>query len=91
MHEKLKSSKQDAWTVRKYAHKLENLVLMVGFVSEHKKVDKLWNDLNRPNQKELWKCELNTASTTWDKVHKVAKVIEITERVGQRINHHDHE
>ncbi|KAI0822209.1 hypothetical protein BC628DRAFT_1391582 [Trametes gibbosa] len=45
---------------------------MIGFVSEHEKVDKLWNGLSRPIQKELWKRELNPTSATWDEVREAS-------------------
>ncbi|KAI0374722.1 hypothetical protein BV20DRAFT_919229, partial [Pilatotrama ljubarskyi] len=68
MREKLKRSEQGNHTVREYVHELENLFLMVGFVSEREKVDKLWNGLTQSIQRQLWLRNLTPTLATWEQV-----------------------
>ena len=84
--EELKHSRQRDKTVRQYVHELESLFLMVGFVSDRDKVDKLWNGLRLSIQQELWKKELTPTLSTWEEVRDAAELIEIAEGVGQRLN-----
>ncbi|TBU51081.1 hypothetical protein BD310DRAFT_797211, partial [Dichomitus squalens] len=67
---------------RDYVHELENLFLLVGFVSEREQVDKLWNGLNESIQRELWKKELTPTTSTWSEVREAAEIIEIADKVG---------
>lgn len=85
MREKLRSSEQGNRSVREYVHELESLFLMVGFVSDREKVDKLWHGLKTSIQTELWKRELTPTSAKWQDVREAAEVIEISERVGQQL------
>ncbi|KAI0328362.1 hypothetical protein GY45DRAFT_1355158 [Cubamyces sp. BRFM 1775] len=74
MHDRLRK-------LREYVHELESLFLMVGFVSDREKVDKLWNGLSHYIQKELWKKELTPTHSAWSDVREAAELIEIAERV----------
>lgn len=85
MREKLQHSEQGNRSVRDYIHELENLFLMVGFVSDREKVDKLWHGLKTSIQTELWKRELNPTRSSWEEVREAAELIEIAEHVGQRL------
>ncbi|EJF55418.1 hypothetical protein DICSQDRAFT_13414, partial [Dichomitus squalens LYAD-421 SS1] len=68
MGEKLRNTYQGGRSVRDYVHELENLFLLVGFVSDRERVDKLWNGLNESIQRELWKKELTPTTSTWSEV-----------------------
>jgi len=82
MREKLRNSYQGNRSVRDYVHELENLFLLVGFVSERERVNKLWHGLNENIQRELWKKELTPTTSTWSEVRETAEIIEIAERIG---------
>ncbi|KAJ3008448.1 hypothetical protein NUW54_g3152 [Trametes sanguinea] len=85
MRERLRRSSQRERSVREYVHELESLFLTVGLVSERERVDKLWHGLNVSIQKELWKRELTPTASSWDEIREAAELIEIAERVGQRL------
>ncbi|KAI1789200.1 hypothetical protein LXA43DRAFT_853186, partial [Ganoderma leucocontextum] len=77
MCERLRNSYQGSRSVREYVHELENLFLLVGFVSERERVDRLWHSLNESIQRELWKKELTPMSSSWAEVREATKIVEI--------------
>ena len=82
--EKLKRAYQNKRSVRDYISELNELWNIIGGVSEHDQVTKLWLGFNNYIQTELWKDKLNPEKSTLKQVIATAEVIEIAHSVGAR-------
>ncbi|TCD66813.1 hypothetical protein EIP91_000891 [Steccherinum ochraceum] len=82
--EKLRNARQNSRSVREFAHELQNLFRMAGFVSKEEQVDRLWNGLNLKIQSRLWEHKLSPTTSSWDEIVEDAIFIEAALKVTER-------
>ncbi|KAF8837040.1 hypothetical protein BDN67DRAFT_909987, partial [Paxillus ammoniavirescens] len=70
--EKLKRAFQNEHTIRDYMSELNELWNLIGDISEHNKVMKLWFGLNGYIQSDLWKDKLHPEESSLSAVVNVA-------------------
>ncbi|TFK78310.1 hypothetical protein K466DRAFT_448070, partial [Polyporus arcularius HHB13444] len=64
----LRKARQGDRSVKDYVQELTGLFLMVGFVPEENRVEKLWYGLKPQIQAELWRAHLNPSTSSWSAV-----------------------
>ncbi|KAJ2922270.1 hypothetical protein H1R20_g14818, partial [Candolleomyces eurysporus] len=71
---------QGGKTVTEFAFEIEELVDLIGEVTEREKVIRLWNGLRGPIQSALWRDRLHPEISTWEQVLDVALYVELSEK-----------
>ncbi|KAF8814183.1 hypothetical protein BYT27DRAFT_7206295, partial [Phlegmacium glaucopus] len=84
MQKALNCCHQNEKSVAEYTYELQELLNMIGAVSEQDRVIKFWNGSQPIIQKELWRDNLNPEISTWDEVIAQAEIIEILENIAER-------
>ncbi|KAJ2914251.1 hypothetical protein MD484_g6182, partial [Candolleomyces efflorescens] len=75
---------QGGKSVTEYAFEIEELVDLIGEVSEREKVIRLWNGFRSSIQSALWRDRLHPELATWDQVLDVALYVELSEKPMRR-------
>ena len=60
-----------------YVYCLENLFLIMGVVSKHKRVMKRWDSFNEEIQMKLWEFEYSLTHSRWNEIVTAAIQFEI--------------
>ncbi|THH28476.1 hypothetical protein EUX98_g5724 [Antrodiella citrinella] len=82
--DKLRTARQNGRTVREFAHELQDLFRMTGYVSREDQVDRLFNGLHPKIQASLWEHKLSPATASWDEMLNEAIFIETAHKVTER-------
>ncbi|KAI0370441.1 hypothetical protein BV20DRAFT_1052472 [Pilatotrama ljubarskyi] len=73
----LKRVMQGSRPVHEFVHELQELFLMVGYLTEESRVEQLWYGLKPALQSELWRAPLNLSTASWSEVQAEAEIAEL--------------
>jgi hypothetical protein len=71
-------------TITEYSHELQELFNTIGTVLERDQVLRFWNGVKPKIQSGLWRAQLNSEISNWNKVLAQAEIIEISENIAHR-------
>ncbi|PSR74038.1 hypothetical protein PHLCEN_2v10177, partial [Hermanssonia centrifuga] len=84
MHEKLQTYYQGRLSVQEYVCGLEELFMMVGFVSPRDRVLRLWNGMLGSIRDEMYRFGLSPEVSSWDEVVAAATRFELADASRRR-------